>query len=130
MRLSRYEQETIITFNEEEKTAGVYTHNKALIRKLEQLTHDRPDECRLEKVSHEGQAVDYIIPKSWVKINPTRILSEEQRTAMAERAKANLGLKTPILIGDSEVEHSEMGKDIPQTLDGSQTLEMAGKEEA
>ena len=115
MRLSRYEQETIITFNEEEKTAGVYTHNKALIRKLEHLAHDRPDECCLEKVSHDGQAVDYIIPKSWVKITPTRILSEEQHTAMAERAKANLGLKTPILIVDSEVEHSEMGKDIPQT---------------
>lgn len=29
MELSRYEQETIINFNETESTASVYTHNKA-----------------------------------------------------------------------------------------------------
>ena len=28
MNMARYEQETIISFNEEEKTAGIYTHNK------------------------------------------------------------------------------------------------------
>ena len=26
MNMARYEQETIISFNEEEKTAGIYTH--------------------------------------------------------------------------------------------------------
>ena len=36
MDLSLYEQETIIGFCEEEKTAGIYTHNKPLRRKLEQ----------------------------------------------------------------------------------------------
>jgi hypothetical protein len=30
MKLSRYKQETIINFNEEEPTAGVYTHNQKL----------------------------------------------------------------------------------------------------
>ena len=30
MNMARYEQETIIGFNEEEKTAGIYTHNKVL----------------------------------------------------------------------------------------------------
>ena len=34
MNMARYEQETIINFNEEEKTAGIYTHNKALRQKL------------------------------------------------------------------------------------------------
>ena len=104
MRVSRYEQETIINYNEEEKTAGVYTHNKSLIRKLEKLAIDRPDDCRLEKVSHDGHSASYVIPKSWVKITPTRILSEEQRTALAERAKAYLSSKSPILTEDSEVE--------------------------
>ena len=32
MNMARYEQETIISFNEEEKTAGIYTHNKILAR--------------------------------------------------------------------------------------------------
>lgn len=64
---------------EEEKTAGVYTHNKALLRKLEQLSQARPDECKLEGISRGGQAADYIIPKSWVRITPKRLLTEEQK---------------------------------------------------
>lgn len=79
MNLTRYEQETIITYNEEEKTAGVYTHNKALLRKLEQLSQARPEECKLESTSRGGQAADYIIPKSWVRITPKRLLTEEQK---------------------------------------------------
>lgn len=131
MRLSRYEQETIIAFNEEEKTAGVYTHNKALIRKLEQLAHDRPDECFLEKVSHDGQAMDYVIPKSWLKITPPRQLSEAQLAARKEALKkAHLARKMNYAHGDSENENAWMGKDIPQTSDGSQALEMAGQKEA
>ena len=42
MNMARYEQETIISFNEEEKTAGIYTHNKALRQKLAALARDRP----------------------------------------------------------------------------------------
>ena len=59
MSLSLYEQETIINFNEKEKTASVYTHNRALCRKLERLVEERPNECRLTKTSHDGKAVDY-----------------------------------------------------------------------
>lgn len=44
MDLSLYEQETIINFCEEEKTAGIYTHNKPLRRKLESLALDRPED--------------------------------------------------------------------------------------
>ena len=49
MNMARYEQETIIGFNEEEKTAGIYTHNKVLRQKLEALARDRPEDCRLVK---------------------------------------------------------------------------------
>lgn len=41
MNMARYEQETIINFNEEEKTAGIYTHNKVLRQKLAALARDR-----------------------------------------------------------------------------------------
>lgn len=88
MKLSRYEQETIITYNEEEKTAGVYTHNKALLRRLDKLAQERPDECRLEKVRPDGRAADYIIPKAWVRIYPPRVsapLTEEQKQRRREQ---------------------------------------------
>ena len=94
MNLSLYEQETIINYNEAEKTAGVYTHNKALRRKLERLSQERPEDCWLEKASHDGQAVDYTIPKAWIKITPSRQLSEAERAQRkAAIKKANLARK-------------------------------------
>lgn len=86
MKLSFYEQESVISFNEDEKTANVYTHKKSLLRKLEKLAQDRPEECRLVKFSHGGRAADYIIPKAWVKITPPRIASEEQKAAWRKSA--------------------------------------------
>lgn len=87
MNLSLYEQESIVSFTEAEKSANVYTHNRALLRKLEKLARDRPEECRLVKFSHDGRAADYIVPKAWVKITPPRIASEAQKVASREAAK-------------------------------------------
>lgn len=35
MNLTKYEQETIINYNNEEKTASIFTYDKSLIRKLD-----------------------------------------------------------------------------------------------
>ena len=88
MNMARYEQETIISFNEEEKTAGIYTHNKILRQKLAALARDRPEDCRLVKASRSGRVVDYTIPKSWIKIVPPRTASEAQKAALARARKA------------------------------------------
>ena len=95
MNMARYEQETIIGFNEEEKTAGIYTHNKVLRQKLEALARDRPEDCRLVKVSRSGRAVDYTIPKSWIKIAPPRIASEAQRHLLQELGKPQISRCDP-----------------------------------
>lgn len=109
MKLTRYEQETIINFNEEEKSASVYTHNRPLIRKLEKLAKERPGEVRLVKVSHLGQAVEYYVPKSWLRINPPRQLSEEQRAKLYESSKGtrfaqNNGAVHPVQTNDTAAE--------------------------
>lgn len=88
MQLTRYEMETIINFNEEEKTAGVYTHNKAMRRKLDELTQERPEDCRRDTANQ--YAASYTIPKSWVKIRPTLRLSEAQLAQRREAAKQGL----------------------------------------
>lgn len=88
MNLSLYEQETIVNFNEEEKSAGIHTHNRALIRKLDKLAQGRPGDCHREKTSRDGKAVDYIIPKGWIRIHPPRIaapLTEEQKQKRREQ---------------------------------------------
>lgn len=117
-KLTRYEQETIINFNEGEETMSVYTHNRALRRKLEQLAQDRPEECRLYRVTHWNEAVEYYVPKSWVHIYPPRQISEEQRAAMAARLKkANLRRDTPTAQGVEEGPDAETGKDTSQATD-------------
>lgn len=97
MNLTRYEQETIINFNEEETTASIYTHNKALRRKLAKLAQDKPGECKLVRTSHDEKAADYTIPKAWIRVHPPRVstpLTEEQkqqrREHLATLRKANL----------------------------------------
>lgn len=83
MGLSRYEQETIILFNEEEKTASVYTYNGALKRKLTELCESRPQEARRSKADEHG-GITFVIPKRWVKVNPTRILSDAQKAVSSK----------------------------------------------
>ncbi len=119
--LTNYERETIISYNEAEKTANVYTHNKSLRRKLEKLAAERPEECWLEKVSRFGEAVDYTVPKAWVKITPTRILSEEQRAAKAATIrKTILKRQDTLLNGVVDGPAAETSKD---TSDGSEPVE-------
>ena len=87
MKLSKHERETIINFNEAEPTASVYTHNKALRRKLDKLAEERPEDCRCVSESRGDQAGDYIVPKTWIKVRPPRklVLTDEQREAMRDR---------------------------------------------
>ena len=84
--MTRLEQETIINFNEAEPTATIYTHNGALKRKLEALSDQRPAEAKRGRIFSDGGR-EYIVPKRWVKVNASRILTEEQRAAMVEQGK-------------------------------------------
>lgn len=87
-KLTAYEKESIILFNEEEKTARVYTHNSNLKKKLEAMTKDNPKECKLyEKNSFQGMT--YIIPKSYIRITPPKKmnLTPEQKQILSERMK-------------------------------------------
>ena len=45
MKLSKYEQETIINFNEDKQTASVYTHNARLKERLKQMAANFPNDC-------------------------------------------------------------------------------------
>ena len=43
MKLTRYEQETVINFNADEGTATVYTRDPTVMRKIDALVIDYPD---------------------------------------------------------------------------------------
>jgi len=84
MKLTRYEQETVILFNEEESQAQVYTYNKPLQKKLDKLCNREGAEL---KTSDSAGAKTYLVPKTWIKVTPKRqvSLTEVQRKAIGER---------------------------------------------
>lgn len=84
MTLSRYEAETIINYNQEEKTASIYTHDPALMRKLDTAIENG----ELITVKREGDGwKEYELPKKFVKVRFPRKLSDEQREEMSLRMR-------------------------------------------
>lgn len=84
--LSRYEQETIINYNQEEQLASCYTHDKALIRKLDELAQKSSSIT----VIKTGDGVrEYNFPKKWIKVQMPRQLSDEKRAELKLRAMNN-----------------------------------------
>lgn len=91
-KLTSYELETIINYNEEEKTSSVYTYNKALIKKLDNYCLKFPNLFIFEKQDYYGKHLSksYIIPKKQVKITAPRILSEETKNKLANNLKRQI----------------------------------------
>lgn len=79
------EQETNINYDRSESLATVFTANPAVVRKLDKLMASRGNEMILV---HKTIATrTYQIPKKWVKIRPSMIISEEKRKELSERGK-------------------------------------------
>lgn len=85
MKLSRYEQETVVNYNAGEQTATVYTRDKAVMRKLDTLVADFPDTYSL--MGQDEVSKTYSFPKSYVSYRKPRNLSMEQREQAQERMK-------------------------------------------
>lgn len=75
--LTRYEQETIISFNAGEQTATVYTRDRAVMRKLDRLAAEFPDIYKLTGQTDIDKT--YSMSKSHVSYRKPRKLSDEQR---------------------------------------------------
>lgn len=85
-KLSKYEKETIVNFNEGEVEATVYTHNADLKRRLAEFSRKYPALCRLRCENEEG-GVTYVLDKSRLSIRLVPPYSEERRAAAREYAK-------------------------------------------
>ena len=83
---SKYEQETIITFNEAENIANIYTHNQRMIRTMDELMSKSSTVVQVRNGNGWGE---YNFPKKWVKVKMPRQLSEQQRSDLAKRAREN-----------------------------------------
>ncbi len=85
MNLSNYERETVITYNQEEKNAVIYTHDPALIRKLD-LSAENGEAITLLRQGDGWR--EYELSKKYIKVRFPRKLSDEQRAELASRMKA------------------------------------------
>lgn len=81
MKLSKYEKETIINWNEAESTASIYTFNADLKRRLAEFSRKYPQLCRLER------SVTYVIEKSRLSVRLIPPYSEERLAAARKYAK-------------------------------------------
>ena len=84
MKLSRYEQETIVSYNAGEQTATIYTRDKAVMRKLDTLVANFPDTYKLVKQDEVSKT--YSFPKSFVSYRKPRAVSMEQREQARKKA--------------------------------------------
>ena len=84
MKLSKYEEETVVLYNEAESTASVYTHDSKLKEKLKRLSEKYPDKIVFNTENSSG-GVTYTVPKKCVLIREP--YSDERRKAASERAK-------------------------------------------
>jgi hypothetical protein len=85
MKLSRYEQETVINFNAGEQTATLYTRDSAIIRRIDALVSEFPEVYRCIKATEYDKT--YEMPKSYISYRKPRKLTEEQREQARRRMK-------------------------------------------
>ena len=85
-KLSKYEKETIINWNEGERLASIYTFNASLKRRLAEFSRNYPLLCRLERSTPEG-GVTYVLEKSRLSVRLVPPYSEERKAAASAYAR-------------------------------------------
>lgn len=81
--LSAYEKETIINYNNSEKTASVYTCNESMKKQLRDILKNYPEDAKLKRKDKWSMTVEF--PKNWIKIKPPRIFTKEEQKKMNKR---------------------------------------------
>ena len=77
IRLSKYEQETIIVFNEAEDLAEVYTHNRPLIKKIDRLCEEYPNNFLVKRIDENNRT--YTISKNLINIRKPTVMSKDAK---------------------------------------------------
>ena len=81
MKLPNVEKETVINFNEAERTANIYTYNEALKTQLLELCRSHPEQVRQTAANNWG-GLTFELPKKWLRVVPPRVLTPAQRAVL------------------------------------------------
>ena len=85
----REEKETIINYNESDEPASVYTFNRALQTRLDQMAAEYPEIVKCTRDYQDG-GKEYSIPKKLITVRKPITITEERRSEMAKMALKNL----------------------------------------
>lgn len=85
MKLSKYEQETIINFNAGDRNATLYTRDRKVMREMDELVSKYPDIYHLDSQTDIDKT--YSFSKSCVKYRKPRVLSKDQRAQARKRMR-------------------------------------------
>lgn len=83
-KLSKYEMETTINWNEEEAICSCFTYSKALQRKLDGFYSKS---LLISRAEMGDGGVRYTFPKKWVRVVLPCVLTEEEREKRALRIR-------------------------------------------
>jgi len=81
--------DNVIEFIKNSDRATVTFSQERFKSRIKNLTVERPEECQIVAENADGTICAHI-PVSWIKINPTYQLSEEQREERAQAMRRNL----------------------------------------
>ena len=82
--LTRYEQETVVNFNNGDKTATIYTRDPYILSKLAKLAEKYPDAYKV--IEEDEISKTYECSKKLIRFSaPPRQLSEEEKEINRQR---------------------------------------------
>lgn len=82
--LTKTEQETIISYDNQNDECDIYTCDRKLMNRLDGLCKKHPDAFKCKK--QDKYSKTYIVPKKLVSIRAPKILSEEQKQKLREHS--------------------------------------------
>lgn len=84
--------ENAIEFIKHSKRATVTFSQGRYISRIKKLAEKYPEECEIvaiDRIPDEGEILCAHIPTAWIRINPGKDLTEEQRNAIGKRLHSN-----------------------------------------
>lgn len=95
MSITNLEKETIVSFNEAESTAEIYTHNIKIINKIMKMQASHPEEYQV-KVNPQDGGVTCVLPKRRLSLHFKKPRSEEQiKKTKLRMQKCRESIKNP-----------------------------------
>ena len=77
-------RDNVIEFVLNSDVATCTFYQQRYVSRIKELAKKKPDKCKITAENSDGSIVAHI-PTSWIRINPEKELSDEQRQAIAER---------------------------------------------